>query len=100
MTRKDFNLLARSIREQREIHLAMYEPIGDAAMAEYAQHLARDLGDHHPRFDRARFLAACEPIPENYGRRWLEHRSTRTGDDGSNIVGSCDCDDCGLVSNQ
>lgn len=59
MTRRDFELIAKVIRNQRRLHLDMCEPVGAMAVDELAGEMATHLGNEHPRFDRERFLTAC-----------------------------------------
>jgi hypothetical protein len=59
MSRKDFILIADTINREVEIAHANHEPIGAAAMESLARAMADKLATTNPRFDRARFLAAC-----------------------------------------
>jgi hypothetical protein len=62
MTKKDFELIARALKEAR-----MHWVIGEASDADSfrkgieaaATELANSLRSTNPRFDAARFLAAC-----------------------------------------
>lgn len=57
MTRKDYQLIAAALRLARTTN-----PTSKAhriALADAAIILARELANDNPRFDRARFLAAC-----------------------------------------
>jgi hypothetical protein len=60
MTRKDYVLIAEVIAnlrgEQRDKGAFAHAP----SLAEVAEELARALEVDNPRFDRARFLDACE----------------------------------------
>ena len=53
MTRRHFEMLAASIRENMNLFA------GYMGQKTYAEHLATLLSEENPRFDRARFLAAC-----------------------------------------
>jgi hypothetical protein len=55
MTRQDFELIARNIRDQRE-HFA-----SNTAHARFASATAATLSTTNPRFDRSRFILACMP---------------------------------------
>lgn len=59
MTRKDYELLARTIRAERETAEAMHEPVGFAALTCFAYKLADALEHDNPSFQRATFYAAC-----------------------------------------
>lgn len=56
MTRKDYELIARAIRRSAD---ADRSTLRLAAIETVAVLLAVDLAEGNPRFDRARFLAAC-----------------------------------------
>ena len=56
MTRKDFELIAKAIRDQRD------QPVPDPLDA-LAYRLASALFNTNPRFDRERFLKACGGAP-------------------------------------
>jgi hypothetical protein len=55
MTRKDYELIARSIRVDREL----LGDMGKAGADTIAVGLSYQLAAMNPRFDRARFLEAC-----------------------------------------
>jgi hypothetical protein len=55
MTRKDYELIARSIRVDRE----MLGDMGKAGADTIAAGLAEQFATMNPRFDRGRFLDAC-----------------------------------------
>jgi hypothetical protein len=55
MTRKDYELIARSIFVDRE----NLDPLGKNAADYITAGLARQLEAMNPRFDRHRFLEAC-----------------------------------------
>jgi hypothetical protein len=59
MSRKDYALIASVISEERAIAKGQFEEIGAAALAAFAEKLADKLAADNPRFDRARFIAAC-----------------------------------------
>jgi len=59
MSRKDYVRIAAELREERETAIALFEPMHAAGIAVAAQAVARVLAADNPRFDRARFLAAC-----------------------------------------
>jgi hypothetical protein len=61
VSRKDFQILADSLRESILTAEALLEPIGAAAVRVYAKDLAHTLSLNYPRFDEARFLAAAIP---------------------------------------
>jgi len=52
MTRKDFVLIARTIRNSSEI-------IDETALEALAENFAEELAETNPNFDRDRFLSAC-----------------------------------------
>lgn len=58
MTKKDFELIARSVRHAREYAAAHPEQNADVGLT-IAHTLAHELASTNPRFDRGRFLAAC-----------------------------------------
>jgi hypothetical protein len=53
MTKKDYKLIADAIREVQAYPSDAY------AMRKLAQTLSDKLAQENPRFDRAKFLAAC-----------------------------------------
>jgi hypothetical protein len=57
MTRKDYQLIANSILTARKVQSDIGEMY--VSIAHLANTLATDLEIDNPRFDRARFLAAC-----------------------------------------
>ena len=59
MTRKDFELLARTLRYEIETADGQFEEHGAAALRAFAGSLATALGSTNERFDRDRFLTAC-----------------------------------------
>jgi hypothetical protein len=68
MTRKDFELIARAVRDARPIaklesltsQAARNGVIGaNSALDQVARNLADELQSTNPRFDRARFIEAC-----------------------------------------
>jgi hypothetical protein len=63
MTRKDFELIAKALRDARPIRPANSGHVGvDGAhtgIDNTAHELARALQATNPRFDMARFIAAC-----------------------------------------
>jgi hypothetical protein len=66
VTRRDYELIAASVREVREDQKC--EPI-DPRGIDIAETLARHLGGQNPRFDRVRFLRACGFSDELIGGR-------------------------------
>ncbi|HEY7421486.1 MAG TPA: hypothetical protein VH541_05705 [Gaiellaceae bacterium] len=56
MSRKDYNLVAASIREARDDRKCDER---DSWGIDIASTLSRNLGDENPRFDGLRFLRAC-----------------------------------------
>lgn len=59
MTRKDFELIAEAIRDARDGAATM--PHGDRSYGAFAaaDAIAHALRRTHPRFEKARFMAAC-----------------------------------------
>ena len=57
MTKKDYELIAAAVRENAA--LTRRDDAFKAAVADVAGSLAVALASDNPRFDRARFLAAC-----------------------------------------
>lgn len=55
MTKKDFELLARTIANQRDVFSS------NGMHAVFASELAHELAEENPRFDRSRFILACMP---------------------------------------
>jgi hypothetical protein len=53
MSRKDFNAIAEAFRQLNE------ETMNHGAISLCAKRIANVCADSNPRFDRARFLAAC-----------------------------------------
>ena len=53
MTRKDYNLIAEVLRDSLDLI------VDDLALEALASNFADELALDNPRFDRARFLAAC-----------------------------------------
>lgn len=62
MTRKDYELIARAFTLARPIAPPRNSILRAAhyTLDEVARHLADGLASDNPRFDRGRFLAACE----------------------------------------
>jgi hypothetical protein len=61
MTKKDYILIA-AVLAKRGCHIAQDPAFREgwhAALSAYAHALADALASENPRFDRARFLAAC-----------------------------------------
>jgi len=58
MTRKDYILIAKAMKESRETEKKRNEPVVDSAAHTLASYLACD----NPRFDRQRFLRACGAV--------------------------------------
>ena len=57
MTKKHFQAVADAVRA--EMVVARGVPSAEAAVVNVAQALAREFKCINPRFDKARFLAAC-----------------------------------------
>lgn len=57
MTKRDFELIARTFHAQRIRFMMM--PEKQAAIDELAEVFAHELENTNPRFDRERFLKAC-----------------------------------------
>lgn len=55
MTKKHFQAIATAIRDAR----ALTSPLAEAAIDAVAESIADRLAEDSPRFNRARFLAAC-----------------------------------------
>jgi len=63
MTRKDYELIAKAIKD-----VGLWYHVGEGerqhgagvVLFSLAMELARELGADNPRFDKQRFLAACE----------------------------------------
>lgn len=55
MTRKDYELIARVLRDKHE----RWDATGQMAVRAIAEAFATELATTNPRFDRARFLKAC-----------------------------------------
>jgi len=63
MTRKDFELIAGVFRDYRRARIAAGAPNDDGyavGARDAARAMADALAKEFPRFDRARFLKACE----------------------------------------
>lgn len=59
MTRRDFQLIADALRRSRPMS-AEYEPVSNVQWQETVRVMSDHLAATNPRFDRARFVAACE----------------------------------------
>lgn len=59
-TKKDFETTARILRYERETCIGNYETSSVQAIDDVARRFADQYAMDNPRFDRARFLAACE----------------------------------------
>ena len=59
MTRKDYELIARTLREVRNELLTEPPQSGAAVVAVVARALGADLLNTNPRFDLSRFLRTC-----------------------------------------
>jgi hypothetical protein len=67
MTKKDYIAIAQCLRMTRPVMNSMYYGImseesyarANATVDDAAQHLCAHMERDNPRFDRARFLAAC-----------------------------------------
>ena len=57
MSKKDFELIAKAVREAKDAL-----PIGPewAGIMEVQDNIVYALGGAHPRFDRVRFIKACD----------------------------------------
>jgi hypothetical protein len=58
MTKRDFELIARTLRELAPDR-AQGRAINRAQWTDTVHAMASALSESHPRFDRARFLSAC-----------------------------------------
>jgi len=67
MTKKDYEIIAYTIRATRYGHLLAMRPEYQAGIDSTVRHLAIRLGMDNPRFDEAKFLSACEygKMPRN-----------------------------------
>jgi hypothetical protein len=61
MTRKDYILIAETIRTIDRATFSIYDDVAEKLRANMAGHFAAMLERDNPRFDRARFLKACKP---------------------------------------
>lgn len=70
MTKKDYELLARSIKEQWSLEVAAHKGVGEHSMVVHntALRIAYALETDNPRFDRERFLEECGVISLVQGR--------------------------------
>lgn len=59
MTKKDFELIAGAVKRQRDSYAPHWDANLFRAMDDIARTFAAELARTNPRFDRARFLAAC-----------------------------------------
>ena len=59
MTRKDYQLIASILKEDRVLFFDGLHTPGQAAHALHCTAFADRLQSENPRFDRARFLRAC-----------------------------------------
>ncbi len=59
MTKQDFELIARTVRDEREAAMRGVVLSAKDACDQMADAFARRLASTNPRFDRARFLRAC-----------------------------------------
>ncbi len=60
MTRKDFELIAATLKPAIQVHVGEYPTdITGSALRELARDFADALTRTNPLFDRARFLRAC-----------------------------------------
>ena len=55
MTKKDYVLIAAALKSARDAEYLIQSQGVDTA----ARHICSVLADENPKFDRARFLAAC-----------------------------------------
>lgn len=64
MTRRDFELIARAIADTRVEQAALPRAgrIANRTLDRAAQRLAADFAVENPRFDRDRFLRACDVL--------------------------------------
>ena len=59
MTKKDFELIAATLKATRDSYAPHWNPNLFRACNDHAKQMADALATTNPRFDRARFLAAC-----------------------------------------
>jgi hypothetical protein len=60
MTKKDYELIAYTIRATRYGHIFAMRPEFQAGIDATVRHLATSLATENPRFDEGKFLSACE----------------------------------------
>lgn len=61
MTKKDFELIAKTIGAVDPATFSQYDDVAEKLRANLAEHFADALEKTNPAFDRKRFLAACKP---------------------------------------
>lgn len=64
VTQRDFEAIAKAIRDQREVAYACNDHIAANYLRQLALSLAGYLGEQNPRFDKVRFIDATAPRPE------------------------------------
>lgn len=87
MTKKDYQAIARAIHEAREDHAkrAAWESEVKEVLGDVTARLANVLTAADPRFDRARFVEACEtgilhePTPSEEPYRSVSIEARREG---------------------
>lgn len=62
MTRKDYELIAKAIKDVGLFYHVMgcRDVVTERVLSSVARELARELGADNVRFDKARFLESCE----------------------------------------
>ncbi len=62
MTKKDYQAIARAVYATREMiyRNPSHDEVRDALLADLTERLCGIMQADNPRFDRARFLEACE----------------------------------------
>jgi hypothetical protein len=63
MTRKDYILIAKAVKEMNDrawnMHTAQDRVVARTVVSGLAHELVAELGNTNPRFDRNKFLTAC-----------------------------------------
>lgn len=71
MTRKDYQLIARALKQASENWEGFDEENPQVVITAISAYLARELAQDNPRFDRTRFLEACGLEVHN-SREWVK----------------------------
>ena len=64
MTRKDYELIAKAIKDVGLFYHVMgcRDVVTERVLSSVARELARELGAENPRFDQERFMESCEVV--------------------------------------